>query len=909
MLKRVAADGGKLTPRWAPGETAGFSYWPGLDRATREIFDRDLAYLADRDYLAREHFDKMTRCPSCSSHTVNVREVCVSCKSTNLASQPMLHHYRCGYVGAIGSFETEGDARVCPKCDGYLRNVGTDHEVVGEQFSCRRCFASFEEPDVEGHCLNCGTHTLADKLLFDDIFEYHLTNLGHAAVRSGRLFDREDEQMTEPDLPLYRRNVAMQLLREEVRRQARYKISFSALLVRIKGPGAASGKPQPPPLFVVEGRIGGRWWVWQRFRVRDEGARELAALASQRRFDGVRLIQTVPGGQGVSTTARELVVVDQNGVHAPGMAAEEHDFKAPAPVERAAAKPAAARRRQRQQQPAAQPPKPESSQQMPTPILADGALGRDGNGADDGAAAQSGDFRIEPVVVEAGPGDDAAFDDAAGYPPTHEMARRLKRRQIAYTLGAGVASLLLAVVSYEITRSAIGMPDLLFEARQSLSAMFAGPERPIVTAARQGNTEEVAKLLRGGFSPNTEDAYGVPALVIASRAGKSSVVRQLLEAGADPNRPFRRDDTPMLAAAREGLNAALEQMLAKGGHVNGRGGADFCETPLLVAAAGGRMDTVSFLLSKGAAFDVLPGCRRGPIDAAAAYPRVREALEQAYQRRLAAARTGQSAPAAAVLPAAAQTQAQPPVQAPVLPAPPAPSQARPAQPLPPAPAKPAQANPVQADPAKAAPAAKPAAQAKPQPAAMSTAAPDMPGLEAAYRPIMFGFTWNAGLAEVRAKSKACRDVGKRYLACELAVKPWLDDIERVEAWFDRSDGERLVAIEALSAVIVDVSANLDGINARQRFDKARAAIEKRLPADLRPIVARQAPVGVPFFGGLKPEVNAGDFSAFWSDDGKRRPAAIHLKLTGVDDQSGYLRIVVSNPNRYSQQAQVDQPKR
>jgi|CXWL01.1.fsa_nt_gi hypothetical protein len=239
MLKRVASDGGKLTPRWAPGETAGFSYWPGLDRATREIFDRDLAFLADRDYLQREHYDKMTRCPSCSAHTINVREVCVSCKSTNLGSQPMLHHYRCGYVGAIGSFETEGDARVCPKCDGYLRHVGTDHEVVGEQFTCRRCFASFEEPDVEGHCLNCGTHTLAEKLLFDDIFEYHLTNLGHAAVRSGRLFDREDEQMTEPDLPIYRRTVAMQLLREEVRRQARYKIPFSALLVRTKGPGGS----------------------------------------------------------------------------------------------------------------------------------------------------------------------------------------------------------------------------------------------------------------------------------------------------------------------------------------------------------------------------------------------------------------------------------------------------------------------------------------------------------------------------------------------------------------------------------------------------------------------------------------------------------------------------------------------
>ena len=240
MLKRIAADGGKLTPRWAPGEQQGFGYWPGLDRATREIFDRDLAYLTDRDYLSREHFDKLTRCPSCGSHAVNIREVCVSCKSANLASQPMLHHYRCGYVGAINSFETEGDARICPKCDGYLRHVGTDHEIVGEQFACRRCFATFEEPDVEGNCMACGERTLADKLLFDDVFEYQLTNLGHAAIRSGRLFDREEEQMTEPDLPLYRRNVAMQLLREEVRRQARYKIPFSALLIRTKGPGGSA---------------------------------------------------------------------------------------------------------------------------------------------------------------------------------------------------------------------------------------------------------------------------------------------------------------------------------------------------------------------------------------------------------------------------------------------------------------------------------------------------------------------------------------------------------------------------------------------------------------------------------------------------------------------------------------------
>ncbi len=240
MLKRIAGDGGKLTPKWAPADHIGYVYWPGLDRATRELFDSDLSYLADRDYLRREHHDRITRCPACRSHNLNIREVCVSCGSTNLASQPMLHHYRCGYVGAVGTFGTEGDARVCPKCDGILRHIGTDHEVVGEQFGCRRCFASFEDPNVEGHCMSCGERTLAEKLVFDDVFEFEMTNLGHAAVRSGRLFDREDEQMTEPDLPLYRRQVAMSLLREEVRRQARYKIPFSALVIRTRAAGGSA---------------------------------------------------------------------------------------------------------------------------------------------------------------------------------------------------------------------------------------------------------------------------------------------------------------------------------------------------------------------------------------------------------------------------------------------------------------------------------------------------------------------------------------------------------------------------------------------------------------------------------------------------------------------------------------------
>jgi hypothetical protein len=235
LLKRIAADGGKLPPHWAPSEQTGYVYWPKAERDLRQLFDSDLGYLADRDYLRRQHFDRLSRCPACRSASLNIREVCPSCTSPNLFAQPMLHHYRCGYVGAIGSFATADAARVCPKCDGTLRHLGTDHEVVGEQFGCRNCFASFEEPNVEALCMACGARTPADKLAFDDVYAYEITNLGHAALRSGRLFDRENEQLTEPDLPLYRRQVALALLRDEVRRQARYRIPFTALLIRTRG--------------------------------------------------------------------------------------------------------------------------------------------------------------------------------------------------------------------------------------------------------------------------------------------------------------------------------------------------------------------------------------------------------------------------------------------------------------------------------------------------------------------------------------------------------------------------------------------------------------------------------------------------------------------------------------------------
>lgn len=234
ILREAARDGGTLQPRWAPLLPTGYTYLDAENpNEVSAMFD-DLAYLADRDYVRRDHFDRLVQCGNCGSHHMNVREVCVVCRSSNIQGSALLHHFRCGYVGAVERFETEpGGGRICPKCDGRLQFLGTDHEVVGETFQCRNCGASFDEPEVEGLCLSCGHKTPGDGLAFVPVHSYTITSLGQSALRSGRLFDQENEQLTEGALPVYRRSVFLGLARDELRKQQRYAIDFSILVLHL----------------------------------------------------------------------------------------------------------------------------------------------------------------------------------------------------------------------------------------------------------------------------------------------------------------------------------------------------------------------------------------------------------------------------------------------------------------------------------------------------------------------------------------------------------------------------------------------------------------------------------------------------------------------------------------------------
>ena len=87
-------------------------------------------------------------------------------------------------------------------------------------------------------------------------------------------------------------------------------------------------------------------------------------------------------------------------------------------------------------------------------------------------------------------------------------------------------------------------------------------------AARHGNTQKVAKLLKKGADPNKKTACGFYPLHIAAFWGEHKIVRMLVEAGADVNVTNDAGWTSLhsasLCAGLEGRRMVIDLLIAKG---------------------------------------------------------------------------------------------------------------------------------------------------------------------------------------------------------------------------------------------------------------------------------------------------------------------------------------------------------
>lgn len=177
-------------PTWDPAVREGVAY-----RGTGSPLDDyalpvDFEELARDGYVERVFIDRLSLCPNCESHALNVREVCLTCGSTNLRPVKTLLHFRCGYVGPVSAFVQEAQGRRCPKCRKLLQDLGTDHDSPGDYFHCQACNSEFQVPEVGARCLSCGSRfagTDMQRVLQRDVFAYRLTALGRAAIASGTL--------------------------------------------------------------------------------------------------------------------------------------------------------------------------------------------------------------------------------------------------------------------------------------------------------------------------------------------------------------------------------------------------------------------------------------------------------------------------------------------------------------------------------------------------------------------------------------------------------------------------------------------------------------------------------------------------------------------------------------------------
>jgi Thaumarchaeal output domain 1 len=228
LLQQIALAGGTFTPVAEPSAEHGYTF-----AALGDDVKGDLGLLARRNYLEERFFDRVSLCPKCDSHHLNVREICPSCRRSHLANEGLLHHFRCGYVGLPSEF-TRGsdDGYVCPKCNGKMHHLGSEFDRLGKAFVCRGCGVVSENPPVEAVCFACSARTPAESLVSTEVFSYVLTSRGAAANRSGSFLDGDEDLVSIVGAPVYRRTLLLEFLDNEVKRLQHFKNGFSVLLAK-----------------------------------------------------------------------------------------------------------------------------------------------------------------------------------------------------------------------------------------------------------------------------------------------------------------------------------------------------------------------------------------------------------------------------------------------------------------------------------------------------------------------------------------------------------------------------------------------------------------------------------------------------------------------------------------------------
>ncbi|HIE91323.1 MAG TPA: hypothetical protein EYQ83_00035, partial [Acidobacteria bacterium] len=117
-------------------------------------------------------------------------------------------------------------------------------------------------------------------------------------------------------------------------------------------------------------------------------------------------------------------------------------------------------------------------------------------------------------------------------------------------------------------------------------------------ASYRDDLDATALLLDAGAAVNVANDLGATPLWSASQNGSVAMVRRLLEAGADPNLALWSGETPLMVGARAGATNVVERLLEHGAETDARAARG--QTALMWAAAQQHADVVQALVAGGA---------------------------------------------------------------------------------------------------------------------------------------------------------------------------------------------------------------------------------------------------------------------------------------------------------------------
>ncbi len=184
-------------------------------------------FLKNKSLIKGSFIDNIHPCNNCYSSYLNFREICVKCNSADIDNEDLVHHFVCGFVGLESDFYKD-DKQICPKCRKEIRHLGVDFDRPSQMYTCKSCEHTFQDPDVDTICVNCGKKSSPDKLSVRTIEEYSLTPLGENSAINGVVFTLKDE--LEEKLEIIEQPFFRKLLNLEIERIKRYKKSLSTIV-------------------------------------------------------------------------------------------------------------------------------------------------------------------------------------------------------------------------------------------------------------------------------------------------------------------------------------------------------------------------------------------------------------------------------------------------------------------------------------------------------------------------------------------------------------------------------------------------------------------------------------------------------------------------------------------------------